>query len=162
MKTLFLILLFGALLQASYTKTNGIVSDSQTGLMWQDDYDNDTTSTGDTVPDMNWTEAIGYCNDLTDLGYDDWRLPNVNELVSITDDANYAPAINSVFEHTANDWYWSATTYAAVTTVAWFVYFDYGPVCAGYKSASRYVRCVRGSIASLNTPLVPVLMYLLD
>ena len=162
MKTLFLILLLTALLQASYTKTDGIVSDSETGLMWQDDYDNNPATTGDTVASLNWTQAISYCNNLTDLGHDDWRLPNVNELVSITDDTTSSPAINGAFEHTRNSYYWSATTYAADTAAVWLVNFYSGNVVASYKSHTDYVRCVRGSVAPLNTSFIPTLMYLLD
>lgn len=120
--------------------------------MWQDDYDNNPSTTGDTIENLNWTQAVGYCNGLTDLGHSDWRLPNVNELVSITDDADGTPpAINSAFEHTQSNWYWSSTTYATATTVAWGVHFSHGNVGADYKSHTHYVRCVRGFVVPLNT-----------
>ena len=130
--------------------------------MWQDDYDNNPATTGDTAAEGNWSQAISYCNDLTDLGHNDWRLPNINELVSITDDTSNSPAIDDAFKHTQSSWYWSATTYSAVTTGAWVVDFHYGDVIAYDKSGTYYVRCVRGSIVPLNTSLVPTLMYLLD
>jgi len=51
-----------------------IVIDNKTGLMWQ----NARFSAKRT-----WQEAIDYCKKLEFEGYDDWRLPNVNELRTI-------------------------------------------------------------------------------
>ncbi len=50
------------------------ITDYSTGLMWQQ-----------VVPaiEMDWEAALNYCEDLSLAGYDDWRLPNINELVSI-------------------------------------------------------------------------------
>ena len=30
--------------------------------------------------EMDWDDAVSYCNNLTECGYSDWRLPNINEL----------------------------------------------------------------------------------
>ena len=30
--------------------------------------------------EMDWNDAVSYCNNLTECGYSDWRLPNINEL----------------------------------------------------------------------------------
>ncbi len=51
-------------------------------------YDNNTGLTWVTIPDggkMTWEEAVEYCENLTLGGYDDWRLPTVEELFSISD-----------------------------------------------------------------------------
>ncbi|MGP1486109.1 MAG: Lcl domain-containing protein [Campylobacter sp.] len=53
--------------------------------MWQD-YDmifKDTYG-------YNCDNAVKYCNELNYAGYSDWRLPSINELLSITVDSKYS------------------------------------------------------------------------
>ena len=116
--------------------TKGVVVDTRTGLMWQDN------AVGST---MNWATAITTCENLTLGGYADWRLPNINELKSIRDMSRSSPAIDTTFVNTASGYYWSSTTYVADTTFAWLVYFGNGFVYGYDKTNSFYVRCVRGN-----------------
>ena len=62
-----------------------VVTDSVYKLMWQD---------GDEIFKGDYDKAIKYCENLTFAGFEDWRLPTLNELLSITDDSRYNPAIN--------------------------------------------------------------------
>ncbi len=122
--------------------TNDIVSDSTTGLQWQDDSDAKTTLTG-------WAAAIDHCeNDLALGGYNDWRLPNKNELLTIVDRSRKFPAIDvSVFQNTDetySSYYWSSTTSTSATGKAWYVRFTLGYSYDDAKSYNRTVRCVRG------------------
>lgn len=114
----------------------GVVVDTRTGLMWQDN------AVGST---MNWATAITTCENLTLGGYADWRLPNINELKSIRDVSRSSPAIDTTFTNTASNDYWSSTTYAISTTLTWTVGFDNGLVSGAGKTNSNYVRCVRGN-----------------
>lgn len=57
---------------------NGTITDNHTGLMW-------TQDANVAGPSNSWTEAIDYCNNLVYAGYNDWRLPNVHELLSLLD-----------------------------------------------------------------------------
>ena len=119
--------------------TAEIVSDTQTGLQWQDDSD-----TKDYTRD--WQSAIAYCEALDTTatsGYDDWRLPNVNELYSIVDMSIYDPALSGIFENIASSRYWSSTTYEDDHEYAWYVYFLNGVMYDRNKDSNRYVRCVR-------------------
>jgi len=116
---------------------NSTVTDNVTGLMWQQAGDN----TG-----RIWEEAISYCEGLSLAGQTDWRLPNIKELESITDDSRYNPSIDPVaFPNTQAANYWSSTTYANGTSSAWAVYFYDGYVnYYGSKVNYLYARCVRG------------------
>jgi len=119
--------------------TTQIVTDTQTNLQWQDDNATKTTS-------LVWQSAIGYCEALDTTavgGYDDWRLPNFNELYYIADRSIYSPALSSVFVNVISSGYWTATTDASDTSNAWIVDFNAGYDYGGDKGASSYVRCVR-------------------
>lgn len=117
--------------------TKEIVSESVSGLMWQDNNDTLTNS-------QTWDNANAYCSNLTHGGYNDWRLPSIEELQTIVDKNRYSPAISSSFTNVAtSDSYWSSTTYAGNTSYAWFVFFNPGNTYFNAKTNSYYVRCVR-------------------
>lgn len=133
MKQILLIMIgLSTILFASFSKNGNIVTDSITGLQWQD---NETVSKA-------WTGAMDYCEALSLDGQSDWRLPNLKELISLVDDSKDAPAISAVFEHTAS-YYWSSTTYALYTNTAWSIYFSNGYPYSYLKGDHNYVRCVR-------------------
>ena len=123
----------------------GVVKDYIYKLMWQD---------GDLSPhEMTHDEAVHYCENLNSAGFNDWRLPTIKELLSITDDTRFEPAINKAFKNVAyetNDkgeksysWYWSSTKSASVSSGAWIVYFRGGNDNWGGVSSRSFVRCVR-------------------
>jgi hypothetical protein len=119
---------------------DGTVTDTETGLMWQQDESGY----------MNWESALSYCENLELAGYNDWRLPNINELQSLVDYSKFEPAIDkSFFPNAMSSYYWSSTTGSSYTGSAWDVDFSHGYVSYGYvddghsKSFSYYVRAVR-------------------
>lgn len=116
--------------------SDGTVTDTATGLMWQQ------AEAGA----MRWAAALVYCETLDFANHDDWRLPNRNELQSIVDYEEYNPSIDTVFFPGAvSSAYWSSTTYVDDAGYAWSVDFNYGTVRAYYnKSFSYDVRAVRG------------------
>jgi len=65
---------------------DGTVSDTCTGLMWQketaDTNGDGRVDDGDWLP---WCFACSHFDDSTLAGYDDWRLPNIQELGSLVD-----------------------------------------------------------------------------
>lgn len=99
---------------------NGTVTDLATGLMW---------SRNDSGHGMTWEQALSYvqvANKNHYLGYDNWRLPSIKELQSISNysnapEYNAKPAINTNFfnstqitnENGTRDYgyYWSSTTH---------------------------------------------------
>ena len=121
----------------------GVVKDDIYKLMWQD---------GDLSPhEMTHDEAVHYCENLNFAGFDDWRLPTVNELLSITDDTRFEPAINKAFknvayettDHRGERWYWSQTKSAGASSSVWVVNSNDGFVGWRDVSSRRFVRCVR-------------------
>ena len=137
MKQIFLIMIgLSVILFADFSRDNNmqIVTDNSTRLQWQDDVNISKT----------WTGAIAYCENLTLGNHTDWRLPNENELYSLSDMSKRNPAIDSIFKNIASDYYWSSTTDAGYSDYAWAVSFYSGYQNSGNaKSNSDYVRCVR-------------------
>jgi PKD repeat protein len=95
---------------------DGTVTDSATGLMWQQ---------VDSGSGMFWEDALSYAETLDLAGHSDWRLPNAKELQSILDysrspNSSSSPALDPVFDATqitneagAVDYpcYWTGTTH---------------------------------------------------
>ena len=137
MKIILLIMIGLSILNAEIIRDadTGIVTDTSSQLMWQDDaIGTDTT----------WQNAIERCETLTLGSYSDWRLPNINELKSIVDRSKVYPAIVTGFVNTSSSgYYWSSTTYEGHKSRAWGVGFYGGGVGNGPKGNSGYVRCVR-------------------
>lgn len=110
---------------------DGTVIDLATGLMWVKDPSQ--IPGGLFASPMYWYDAINNCENLDYAGWSDWRLPNINELMSIIDHSRYAPAWDpGVFPTPPDIWtpFWSSTTCAPWTDGAWAVYaYD------GYKGS---------------------------
>ena len=79
---------------------------------------------------MTWYEAIEYAKSLGD----GWRLPTRSELIN---------AYDSSVKGFMNDYYWSSSTYAQNTSLAWYVFFYNGSVGYDHKTFNNYVHCVR-------------------
>lgn len=117
--------------------------DENKQLMWEEK----TEQTRYLVYD--WQDAFGYIGVLNResyLGYNDWRLPTVKELVTIVDyksvepavDKNKFPCINSAI-------YWSSTPDISCKDEAWSVSFIYGDVHSHVNKKFKYhVIAVRG------------------
>ncbi len=118
---------------------DGTVTDNVTGLMWQQDDDNEWRI---------WNEAIQYCTDLSLGGYTDWRLPDEFELQGIVDYGFSSPAINlSVFPGTDSAVYSTSTSDASHSELSWYVYFDTGYSSSHSKLGYGHLtRCVRGGV----------------
>lgn len=88
---------------------------------------------------MTWHEAlaaVAHLNAETDAG---WRLPNINELESLTDCAAANPALPQDHPFAqVRDVYWSSTTSLYEPDWAWALYLDKGAVGVGQKSQARF------------------------
>jgi len=110
------------------------VVDRKTRLMWQKTDDNTKRDCDD---------AGTYCDELVLGGYDDWRLPRIDELSTIVDYSQFLPASDDVFGRRSR-YYWSSSTSADDPDDAWRVNFGYGYAYWNVKGDAHYVRCVRG------------------
>jgi hypothetical protein len=140
---LLTILCLSSLLNADLIKIkgkNGVVLDTDTKLMWQDDEE---------VKIMGWfdrarkqklqVEAIHYCPNLRLAEYDDWQLPDKNSLETLFLKKDGLQNVDSFYSYwsssTENSWMFSVNSNGDSTS----------------SSRANIVRCVRNSnIVSLS------------
>ena len=134
--------------------SNNCVKDNKTGKMWARYVPNANIG-----PDNNgklfWIDAangediwafIQQANANSLGGYNDWRIPNYHELLSIVNLSNCNPVIDTVaFPSTPSDYHWTSSTNPCNSAHAFYVHFYNGDVNNNVKSTSKfYVRLVRG------------------
>ena len=122
-----------------------IVIDRATGLMWAGDGNEAGCYNG---LDNYWSDILAYTESLTFAGFSDWRVPNINELLSITNRGLVAPSISEPpFSNTLGIYYWSSTTYLTNTILAICVHFGNNNTSAKHKNIdTSQLRAVRGGL----------------
>ncbi|MBF0397942.1 MAG: DUF1566 domain-containing protein, partial [Desulfobacterales bacterium] len=129
---------------------DGTLTDKLTGLMWlknasclaQQTWDNAFIA----ISNLNTNPSSYTCSGYNKT-YNDWRLPNINELKSLVNyqinyPSNYLNDQGFVsFQDTI---YWTSTTLAYATTYADVVSFSYGDAHIYDKTNSFYILPVRG------------------
>ena len=115
-------------------ENSNIVTDNITALQWEDNQQ---------IEDGSFEDAINYCDVLQLDGYNDWRVPNLNELYTLADRSIDSPALNDTFKNSYSEMYWSSTTVATSNTIAWVV--DFYKASDGWKDKDEtaFIRCVR-------------------
>jgi hypothetical protein len=123
---------------------DGTVTDTVTGLMWKQCSEGQSGSgcaTGSAAL-FTWGDALQRVVNVNagsaseNLGYEDWRLPNLKELRSLVETACYSPAINTtLFPATPSTGFWPSSPRVndSATRFAWVVFFDYGYDDLRYK-----------------------------
>ena len=109
--------------------TEETVFDCTTSLIWQKDH----------AGPMSWQEAIDYASKLELAGHSDWRLPTIEELITLIDFGKHDPA--SVFPNMPSKRFWSSSPYSE--NYAWGAYFRNGYVLDNFVYYDYCVRCVR-------------------
>jgi quinol monooxygenase YgiN len=124
---------------------DGTVSDRLSGLVW--------LKNANPFGRLNWEDALDECNSLRDGKHnlkDDseqgaWRLPNINELLSLLDFDRYGPTLpdKHPFKGVRPTLYWSSTTVASAPTLARFLFIGLGSAVWDHKSIQMCVWPVR-------------------
>ena len=115
-------------------KGDTVIYDAATSLTWQA-----TTE----LPQLNWERAQAYVNTLTYAGFDDWRLPTLEEAMSLMEPKKneHGLYIDPIFDKKQR-WIWTADKYSA--SRAWYVSFSDGDFIGVPLDISfGYVRAVR-------------------
>ena len=141
-----------------FTRANNVITDNRTQLQWWDpttmifvpatimpytpahiEFVGAAASTG------TFEEAINGCESLNAGGKGDWRLPNINELLTIVDQSkSTGVAFFDEFKSNTGGLYFSSTTRADDTSKAWVVNFTNGQDVIGTaKTSVQKYRCVR-------------------
>lgn len=138
------------LYEAKAINGHPVVIDHTTGLMWQQ-----SGSPRRLTERLTYEQALEYIDQLNReqlAGYADWRLPTLEEAMSLmepvkTENGLY---INTLFDK-AQMWIWTADTLPIAekfATVAWYVGF-YNGTCGGNSvDQNHYVRAVRSEKSS--------------
>lgn len=145
-----------------FTRVGNIISDDETKLQWHDPVELKMIGTfpnlylikeGLPATKGTFDEAIAGCESLVADGKNDWRLANINELISISDysleDEN---AFYEEFKSVATGGYFSSTTSSSDSDKAWTLSYD-GTGLGGFviglaqnsysKTTTANYRCVR-------------------
>jgi hypothetical protein len=117
------------------------VLDRETGLVWE---------RSPSLPPMPQLNAQGFCNVLFLGNRLGWRLPQLQELLSLIDRSQSSPALPAghPFNNVSN-YYWTATT-SFNANQAYGVSFGIGAPIGSIKSSSFSVWCVRGGAQGLD------------
>jgi hypothetical protein len=143
----------------SYTdNADGTVTDNSTGLTWEKKTDANVNV------NYTWRGALAYVAELNAMngaagfaGHNDWRLPNIRELLCIVDYSRSNPPIHPAFGPTRGvsnfAAYWSSTSWVGCQPEghAWAVEFadSYGNplgVLIFGKDSALHARAVRGGL----------------
>ena len=121
----------------NFTSVHGglAILDGATGLLWQQ---------SGSPNDMTFAEAQKYIEELNRqkfAGYNDWRLPTLEEAMSLMEPVqNRGLYIDAKFDGN-QQWIWTSDMHSAGR--AWYVYFVFGSCGHYFIDDDNYVRAVR-------------------
>ena len=79
-----------------------VVADNNTGLRWQKNIP--------PIEELYYEDVLSYCENLTYGGYDDWRLPSLEEFIIIADFGRYPPLIDTGYFPEYTTAFWTSNT----------------------------------------------------
>jgi hypothetical protein len=113
------------------------VLDKETGRVWEQSPDTTT---------RDWFDGLRHCYTLEVGGRKGWRLPTIEELMSLVDTSQPAPTLPAghPFSNVQSLFYWSATTTRGTSSALMVDFTDGGLVTGDKVTSIRFVWCVRG------------------
>jgi len=130
------LLLFSLFFSVSFAEIT-MVKVTNTNLLWED-----TPHVREAK--ITQVRAKAYCSELRLGDFQDWRLPSIQELLSIIDYRRTSPALIKAFNYVEDEaFYWSQTVVADESDAFWGVNFKRGDSSKASEYYDRYVRCVR-------------------
>jgi Protein of unknown function (DUF1566) len=109
------------------------------------DLDTDLIWTRTSLGKFNWKDAQETASRPSIVGVA-WRLPTIQELLTLVDYERRNPAIDPIFK-CESDWYWASTLRAGLLPYyyydAWCVYFGDGASSYDPQNSENSVRAVR-------------------
>ena len=127
-------------LEVSGSENERVVIDHNTGLVWPQSPSAET---------YKWSNAQEACNKLNSgnyAGFNDWRLPDPHEILTIADSGRYSSAVNGVFLNMPRltSYFW--TSKSASSSKFWRFTTNNGNVDnSGTSSQTFKVLCVHGN-----------------
>lgn len=129
---------------------NGTVVDHKTQLMWSRcvlGYQweaGQCREAASQVAEFDWYTALQQANQAELAGFDDWRLPNKNELETLVERSCWSPAINEdVFPSTLSEAHWTSSPSNHNPSFAWAIEFYSGGHITTNRSDLLAARLVR-------------------
>ncbi len=118
--------------------SDDVVFDKETGLLWARDAN---------LPNIakEWMNAIFFCRFYSLGSRKGWRLPTMEEMLSLSDITQMEPQLpqGHPFINVQDD-YWTSTTYEFRSDHAWGVSIDIGATRTDPKKSTLHVWPVRG------------------
>lgn len=126
---------------------NGSVTDRKHKIMWSRCPLGQNWQSGKCIGEpllKTWDEAQALAKASGLLLLNNWRLPTIHELSTITELSCQNPAINlKLFPNAPSLSFWTGTEFVNDNTLAWQVFFGSGENHSAKKSAKAAVRLVR-------------------
>jgi len=108
-----------------------LVLDKEKGLIW-------VRNANLVGKPLTWNEAINHCQGLAVSNFKGWRLPTKEELSSLIDPSQIAPALPKGHPFVNMKYtYWTSTTHEDISGDAYYVHFAQGSVRA-YTKLVKY------------------------
>ncbi len=125
---------------------DGTITDNTTDLVW--------LKTPNTAI-LTWEEALAYAENLNFANANNWRLPNIKELQSLTDAALLNPCVSATaFPTIGVKKYWSSTSLPNQTTRAWYLSTQFGITTYDLKTVANYAICVQNKPQTVATNVI--------